>query len=112
MRIPTNTGEGGGEDTAIVDEMFPQARAAGKGGAGIRSVAAPPTRSVRDFSDRQAQGRYIEPTPEEFELSQLLYEQINGRPADNPAEAVRWYHAGYNSPSAQRKLKRWAQMGR
>lgn len=111
MRIPTaDNGASQPEDLSAVDERFPHQPAIGKGGAGIRSVAAPPTRDVQNFSNRAAQGRYIEPTADEYELSQLLYQQINGTDPETPEAAVRWYHAAYNSPSAQRKRQRWAQM--
>ena len=104
MRIDT------GNDPAVlaeVDQTFPQRRAIGKGGDGIQGVAAPPSRRVRELSNRAAAGGVIEPTMEELDTARTLYRQINGDAAGSDEDAVRWYHAMYHTPSATRKRQRW-----
>jgi hypothetical protein len=96
-------------ETRMVDEMYPQTRAVGNGGAGIRSVAAPPTRRIQELSRAHAGGRAIEPTLEELDTARTIIPQILGAEgaAMSDEDKIRTYHAWYNSPSSQRKLRRW-----
>jgi hypothetical protein len=95
--------------TTMVDEMYPQTRAIGNGGQGIRSIAAPPTRTIRELSRQHARGGVIEPTQEELMTARILIPDILGAEgaAMSDEDKIRTYHAWYNAPSSQRKLRRW-----
>lgn len=96
-------------ETQMVDQMFPQQRAVGNGGDGIRQVAAPPTRRIFDLARQHSGGRTIDATMEELETARTLARDIDpelyGRGSDQ--EIVAWYYNLYNSPSSKRKLRRW-----
>lgn len=93
----------------MVDQMYPQQRAVGNGGAGIRSIAAPPTRTIRELSRQHARGAAIEPTLEELDTARILIPAVLGAEglAMSDEDKIRTYHAWYNAPSSQRKLRRW-----
>jgi hypothetical protein len=92
----------------MVEQMFPQQRAVGNGGAGIRQVAAPPSRRIRDLSNQYAGGQDIIATPEELETARILMRDIMPEVAQEGDEAIlRQYHVLYNSPSSRRKLRKW-----
>jgi hypothetical protein len=95
--------------TEMVDQMYPQQRAIGNGGDGIRSIAAPPTRTIRELSRQHQRGRAIEPTLEEYDTALRLIPDILGAEglAMSDEDKIRTYHAWYNAPSSQRKLRRW-----
>ena len=82
----------------------------GRGGEGMRSVAAPPSRRVAQLAGQRAsRNGVIEPTQGEYETAITLYDQINPDQAATESDEgkVRWYALNYNSPSAQRKLRKW-----
>jgi hypothetical protein len=91
-----------------------QTRAIGRGGDGIRSIAAPPTRRVIEASARAMQnagrGR-IEPTMEELQMARTLAESIEPEMymRGDDAEMVRWYYTNAHSPTHQKTRRRvWA----
>lgn len=95
-------------ETNMVDEMYPQTRAIGKGGQGIRNIAAPPSRVIRELNRQHARGGVIEPTLEELDTARRIIADIAPDiAAQGDEEIIRTYHAWYNAPSSKRKLRRW-----
>ena len=96
-------------ETEMIDQMYPQQRAIGKGGGGIRQVAAPPSRRIAELAARHARGGVIEPTMVELETARALIRDIAPEIAarGDDEEIVRTYYAWYHSPSAERKRARW-----
>jgi hypothetical protein len=90
-----------------------QTRAVGKGGDGMRAVAAPPSRRIVEASQRSASqtrnGR-IEPTMMELETARSLYESIEPNATDRTDETIiRWYHALAHSPThGSTRRRAWA----
>ena len=94
--------------TDMVDEMYPQTRAIGNGGAGIRNIAAPPSRVIRQLNQQHSRGGMIEPTLEELDTARRIIGDIAPDiAAQGDEEIIRHYHAWYNAPSSKRKLRRW-----
>ena len=85
-----------------------QPRAVGKGGGGMRAVAAPPSHRIHEVSSRLAgASRGIEPTQQEYDTAVALYDSIEPNAQDrSPDTVIRWYHALYHSPSHQRTRRR------
>jgi hypothetical protein len=94
--------------TEMVDQMYPQQRAIGNGGQGIRNIAAPPSRVIRELNRQHARGGVIEPTLEELDTARRIISDIAPEiAAKGDEEIIRTYHAWYHAPSSQRKLRRW-----
>ena len=92
----------------IVIDQAPQQRAVGRGGAGIASVAAPPSRNISVAAARATGGGPISISPQEMEVALSLAEDIEPAVAQRgQIEVAKWYAALYGSPAVQRKIAKW-----
>jgi hypothetical protein len=98
----------GNPDADIVIDQAPQIRAVGRGGAGIASVAAPPSRNIATAAARATGGGPISISPQEMEVAMSLAEDIEPAVAQRgQIEVAKWYAALYGSPAVQRKIAKW-----
>jgi hypothetical protein len=106
MRIDLNA-----DGTPITEiKQEPQTRAVGKGGPGISSVAAPPSRNINMGLQRTTGGRPQVLDSAEMDTALRLAEQLQPDLLERPnaeIEVAKWYALLNSSPSAQRKLKKW-----
>ncbi len=106
MRIDQNA-----DGTPIVEvRQEPQTRAVGKGGPGLSSVAAPPSRNINMGLQRTTGGRPQVLDANEMDTAMRLAEQIQPDLLERPnaeIEVAKWYALLNSSPSSQRKLKKW-----
>jgi hypothetical protein len=96
-------------DIPVEIDQAPQHRAVGRpGGAGIASVAAPPSRNIAIAAARATGGGPISISPEEMEVAMSLAETIEPEVArSGRVEVAKWYAAQYGSPSVSRKIAKW-----
>jgi hypothetical protein len=107
--VAVNPNDDLSNEMQMVDQMYPQQRAVGRGGQGISSVAAPPRRVIRELSNQLQRGRNIEPTVEELETARIIIPQILGAEgaAMSDEDKIRTYFTWNESPASKRKLRRW-----
>jgi hypothetical protein len=107
--LPPQTASRQEADIPVEIDQAPQHRAVGRpGGAGIASVAAPPSRNIAIAAARATGGGPISISPEEMEVAMSLAETIEPEVArSGRVEVAKWYAAQYGSPSVSRKIAKW-----